>query len=123
MMNNKPLLGIIGGMGTAAGLHFQKLFFDVCNKNGIKGDDNYPEWVYFNASKAPDRTEALLKNGTSPVEYLVEVINKLEKYQGYLSCDDVFCEFAKYPLFSENGALLVVQINNRSYSMTKPASL
>ena len=49
---------------------------------------------------------------------VVPIINKLEKYQGYLSCDDVFCEFAKYPLFSENGALLIVQINNRSYSMT-----
>ena len=49
---------------------------------------------------------------------VVPIINKLEKYQGYLSCDDVFCEFAKYPLFSENGALLVVQINKRSYSMT-----
>ncbi|HMN24767.1 MAG TPA: amino acid racemase [Ignavibacteriaceae bacterium] len=78
-MNNKPLLGIIGGMGTAAGLHFQKLFFDVCNKNGIKGDDNYPEWIYFNASKAPDRTDAILNNGDSPVGYLVEVIKKLEK--------------------------------------------
>lgn len=49
---------------------------------------------------------------------VIPIINKLEKYQGYLSCDDVFCEFAKYPLFSENGVLLVVQINNRSYSMT-----
>lgn len=49
---------------------------------------------------------------------VVPIINKLEKYQGYLSCDDVFSEFAKYPLFSENGALLVVQINKRSYSMT-----
>lgn len=49
---------------------------------------------------------------------VIPIINKLEKYLGYLSCDDVFCEFAKYPLFSENGVLLVVQINNRSYSMT-----
>ena len=78
-MNNKPLLGIIGGMGTAAGLHFQKLLIDVCNKNGIKGDQDYPEWIYFNASKAPDRTDALLNNGPSPTDYLVEVIRKLEK--------------------------------------------
>ncbi len=78
-MNKKPLLGIIGGMGTAAGLNFQKLFFDVCNKHGIKGDNEYPEWIYFNASQAPDRTNALLNNGVSPVEYLVEVIKKFEK--------------------------------------------
>ena len=78
-MNKKPLLGIIGGMGTAAGLHFQNLFFDVCTKNDIKGDQDYPEWIYFNASKAPDRTDALLNNGPSPTSYLVEVIRKLEK--------------------------------------------
>jgi len=46
---------------------------------------------------------------------VVPIINILEKYKGYLSCDDVFCEFAKYPLFSENGAMLVVQINKRSF--------
>lgn len=50
---------------------------------------------------------------------VVPVINNVEKYQGYLCCDDVFSEFAKYPLFSENGALLVVQTNKRSYSMTE----
>ncbi|QDP85404.1 CBS domain-containing protein [Chryseobacterium sp. SNU WT5] len=50
---------------------------------------------------------------------VVPIINKLEKYEGYLTCDDLFSEFAKYPLFSENGALLVVQINKRSYSMTE----
>ena len=79
MINNRTLLGIIGGMGTASGLHFQKIFFDVCNENGIKGDQDYPEWFYFNASKAPDRTNALLNNGASPVNYLAEVINKMEQ--------------------------------------------
>ncbi len=79
MTNKKPLLGIIGGMGTASGLQFQKIFFDVCNENGIKGDQDYPEWIYFNASKAPDRTNALLNNGLSPVNYLVDIINKMKK--------------------------------------------
>lgn len=49
---------------------------------------------------------------------IIPIINDMEKYRGYLSCDDVFNEFAKYPLFSENGALLIVQIHNKSYSMT-----
>ncbi len=79
MMNKKPLLGILGGMGTAAGLHFQQLFFEICNEHGIKRDQDYPEWIYFNASKAPDRTEALLYNKPSPANYLIDVINKLEK--------------------------------------------
>lgn len=50
---------------------------------------------------------------------VVPVINKEEKYQGYLSCDDIFNEFSKYPLFSENGALLVIQTNSRHYSFTE----
>ncbi len=50
---------------------------------------------------------------------VVPVITKLEKYVGYLSCDDIFNEFSKYPLFSENGALITVQINEKNYSMTE----
>ena len=50
---------------------------------------------------------------------VIPVITKEEKYRGYLSCDDIFNEFSKYPLFSENGALLVVQINEKSFSMTE----
>lgn len=79
MINKKPLLGIVGGMGTAAGLQFQNTFFEVCNKNGIKGDQDYPEWIYYNASKAPDRTEALLNSGPSPVDYLSDVLDKMQK--------------------------------------------
>lgn len=50
---------------------------------------------------------------------VIPVINKEEKYLGYFSCDDIFNEFSKYPLFSENGAVLVVQTNERNYSMTE----
>lgn len=50
---------------------------------------------------------------------VIPVITKLEKYVGYLSCDDIFNEFSKYPLFSENGALMIVQINEKNYSMTE----
>lgn len=49
---------------------------------------------------------------------IIPIITKQEKYRGYFSCDDVFSEFAKYPLFSETGALLVVQIHSKNYSMT-----
>lgn len=50
---------------------------------------------------------------------VVPVISKAEKYIGYLSCDDIFNEFSKYPLFSENGAVMIVQTNGRHYSMTE----
>lgn len=50
---------------------------------------------------------------------VVPVITDQEKYVGYLSCDDIFCEFSKYPLFSENGAMLILQTNSRQYSFTE----
>jgi len=50
---------------------------------------------------------------------VVPVINKEEKYVGYLSCDDIFNEFSKYPLFSENGAMMIVQTNSHHYSFTE----
>lgn len=76
--NDPPLIGILGGMGTAAGIHFQNLFFKVCNASGIHGDQDYPEWLYFNASKAPDRTAALLGNGPSPEEYMVRTLQRMK---------------------------------------------
>ncbi|MCQ4035911.1 CBS domain-containing protein [Kaistella montana] len=50
---------------------------------------------------------------------IVPVITKEEKYVGYLSSDDIFCEFSKYPLFSENGAIMTIQTNGKHYSMTE----
>ena len=78
-LNNKFRFGIIGGMGTAAGLLFQKMFFELCHSKGIKSDQDYPEWIYYNASKAPDRTAAIIGESNSPVEYLTEVIRKLDE--------------------------------------------
>ncbi len=50
---------------------------------------------------------------------VVPVISKTEKYVGYLSCDDIFSEFSKYPLFSENGAIMIVQTSDKHYSFTE----
>ncbi len=50
---------------------------------------------------------------------VVPVISKTEKYMGYLCSDDIFNEFSKYPLFSENGAVMIVQTNSTHYSMTE----
>lgn len=50
---------------------------------------------------------------------VIPVISNEEKYLGYLSCDDIFNEFSKYPLFSENGAIMIIQTNNSHYSFTE----
>lgn len=50
---------------------------------------------------------------------IIPIINKEEKYLGYLSSDDIFNEFSKYPLFSEAGALLIVQASSKNYSFNE----
>ncbi|WP_297984732.1 CBS domain-containing protein [uncultured Chryseobacterium sp.] len=54
---------------------------------------------------------------------VVPVIGKTEKYLGYISCDDIFSEFSKYPLFSENGAILTIQTSTKHYSFTEIAKI
>ncbi|WP_292008765.1 CBS domain-containing protein [Chryseobacterium sp.] len=54
---------------------------------------------------------------------VIPVINKNEKYLGYISCDDIFQDFSRYPLFSESGAILTVEVPARKYSMTEIANI
>lgn len=54
---------------------------------------------------------------------VVPVINKNEKYLGYISCDDIFQDLSKYPLFSEMGAILTIETPARKYSMTEIANI
>lgn len=77
-MTKRPLIGILGGMGTAAGLYFQHLFFQICSENGLSGDQDYPEWLYLNASQAPDRSAAIHQKGPSPVPYLVRCLKRMQ---------------------------------------------
>lgn len=54
---------------------------------------------------------------------IIPVINKNEKYLGYISCDDIFQDLSKYPLFSETGAILTIETPARKYSMTEIANI
>lgn len=54
---------------------------------------------------------------------IIPIINKSEKYLGYVAYDDVFGELSKYPLFSENGALLTIETSIKSYSMMEIAKI
>ncbi|MBK1894693.1 CBS domain-containing protein [Chryseobacterium paridis] len=54
---------------------------------------------------------------------VIPVINKTEKYLGYITCEDVFQDLSRYPLFSESGAILTVEAPARKYSMTEIANI
>lgn len=54
---------------------------------------------------------------------VVPVVSQTEHYMGYLSYDDVFSELSKYPIFSENGAMLLIECPPNAYSMTEIARI
>lgn len=54
---------------------------------------------------------------------VIPVINKNEKYLGYITCEDIFQNFSRYPLFSETGAILTIETPARKYSMTEIANI
>lgn len=54
---------------------------------------------------------------------VIPVISKAEKYLGYITCEDVFQDMSRYPLFSESGAILTVEAPARKYSMTEIANI
>ena len=54
---------------------------------------------------------------------IIPVIDKNERYLGYIAYDDIFNDLSRYPLFSENGAVLTVETNLKSYSMSEIAQI
>ncbi|ASW75292.1 acetoin utilization protein [Chryseobacterium piperi] len=54
---------------------------------------------------------------------VIPVINKTEKYLGYITCEDAFQDLSRYALFSESGAILTVEAPARKYSMTEIANI
>lgn len=54
---------------------------------------------------------------------VVPVINKNEEYQGCIAWENIVGEFSKYPIFSESGALLTVEVPRKNYSMVEIAQI
>jgi len=54
---------------------------------------------------------------------IVPVMNRNEEYLGYITPEDIFKDLSKYPLFSENAAVLVVETAVRNYSMAEVAQI
>lgn len=60
-------IGILSGMGTRAGIMFTDKMISLANATC---DQEFPEFILHNNSAVPDRTEAILNNGASPLEEL-----------------------------------------------------
>lgn len=69
-------LGIIGGMGPLA---TAKIYTKIIEKTKASSDQEHMSIVVLNKPSIPDRSSAILNNGTSPVKSLNECIEELVK--------------------------------------------
>ncbi|MBN2796870.1 MAG: aspartate/glutamate racemase family protein [Clostridia bacterium] len=74
-MNDK-ILGIIGGMGPEATVSF---YSRIIKMTEVSKDQDHFRVVIDSNSKIPDRTDAILNNGPSPLPALIETAENVRK--------------------------------------------
>ncbi len=74
-INEKKLIGVLGGMGPLATCDFYKLLIELVP---AKRDQEHARVVIMSDPAIPDRTEAILKNGKDPLPYMIDLARKLE---------------------------------------------
>ena len=85
-MKNKRKLGIVGGMGSHATLWF---FQRLIALTKAEKDQDYPEIIIHNNSNVPDRTQAIVYGGASPLEQLeisLEILNRNQVEIAVMAC-------------------------------------
>ena len=85
-MENRPRLGIIGGMGSVAAAYFFKRLIEL---TPATTDQEYIETFLHNNTQVPDRTAGVLYGKPSPLPELrrsVEILNSLDAKYIVLAC-------------------------------------
>ncbi len=68
----RRVIGIVGGLGPHAHLELEREILRAVD--GAARDQDYPEWILASLPQTPDRTEAILHGGESPVPWLARAI-------------------------------------------------
>ena len=75
-MKTFKTIGILGGMGPSATI---KLYENITNMNKVLKDQDHIPIIINSCPQIPDRTEALLYGGKSPLPTMIREIKKLDK--------------------------------------------
>ena len=84
-MHNKRI-GIIGGMGPEATAYY---YTQLVKRTHVSKDQDHFHVVIDANPKIPDRTQAILNNGETPLPYLIESIERLNQMQvdkAFITC-------------------------------------
>jgi aspartate racemase len=75
----RKIIGILGGMGPDATIDLYSKIIRKTRRRGAGRDQDHLEVVISSIPQTPDRTEALIASGPSPVAELVRSARRLEK--------------------------------------------
>jgi aspartate racemase len=77
-MSRKKLktIGVLGGMGPEAGARF---FEQIVRETAAERDQDHPPVIVYSLPQVPDRTEAILHGGPSPVPSLRRGLRTLQR--------------------------------------------
>lgn len=76
MINQRKVIGIIGGMGPMA---TADLFKKIIEKTDAKCDSEHLHIIIDNNTDIPDRTACILKGSDEPAKFMAESARRLEK--------------------------------------------
>ncbi|MBL6946142.1 MAG: amino acid racemase [Rhodospirillales bacterium] len=91
MSVSKPTLGILGGMGPLATVDFMQKVIDL---TPAKSDQDHIPMVIVSIPHVPDRTEAIVADGESPLPVMLEGIRSLN--QAGVDCVAIPCNSAHF---------------------------
>lgn len=80
---NDRVIGIIGGMGPEA---TADLYMKIIKATKVENDQDHFRVIIDSNPKIPDRTAAILRNGESPVEAMIQTGKNLEKLGADICC-------------------------------------
>ena len=73
---SEKIIGILGGMGPEA---TADLYMRIIKSTPAKRDQDHPRVIIYSNSKVPDRTQAILGSGPSPLPELIRAGKRLEE--------------------------------------------
>jgi len=97
LIKSKPVIALIGGAGPDAAIDLQiKLSLAMKKKLNVNFDQEHYRVIIDNNTEIPDRDNALLSNGLSPLSSYINSAKKLEEIGGdilIISCNTAHVYF------------------------------
>jgi aspartate racemase len=73
---SEKIIGILGGMGPEA---TADIYLRITKSTPVQRDQDHPRVIIYSNSKVPDRTQAILGTGPSPLPELIRAGKRLEE--------------------------------------------